>query len=300
MRREAIEALAPEHGLFYVDATVGLGGHAEAILAAAPHARLLGLDRDAESLALAARRLGGFGDRVELIHADFRNLPSILLQRGSPPVQGILADLGISSHQLSIPDRGFSFMQDGPLDMRMDRSGGRTAADLLEEEDEEELARILFEYGEERRARRIARAVARARDEEPVRTTRALAAIVARAAGRGSGRIHPATRVFQALRIAVNGELTGLDEFIEGSAQALTVGGRLAVLTFHSLEDRILKRQMRWLAFRCSCSKSLPQCACGRPNLLRLLTRKPVRPSAEEVAANPRSRSAKLRAAERI
>jgi 16S rRNA (cytosine1402-N4)-methyltransferase len=284
----------------FVDATVGLGGHAEAILSASPDVKLLGIDRDADSLALAARNLKPFEGRVELIHSDFRSLPALLEERGSPPLQGLLADLGVSSYQLGEGSRGFSFQIDGPLDMRMDRSRGVTAAALIEDAREEELARIFFEYGDERRSRRIAAAIVRARRRSPIRTTRELSEIVAKAAGRTSRRIHPATRVFQALRIAVNGELEGLGDFLIGASQALTVGGRLAVLTFHSLEDQITKKQMRWLMFRCSCSKSLPQCACGQPNLLRLLTRKALRPSAEEVEANPRSRSARLRAAERI
>lgn len=283
-----------------MDVTVGLGGHAEAILSASPDVKLLGIDRDADSISLAARTLEPFGDRVELIHADFRTLPVILEERGSPPVNGVLADLGVSSYQLGEGSRGFSFQIDGPLDMRMDQTRGVTAAALIEDVREEELARILFEFGGEKRSRRIAAAIVRARRRSPIRTTRELSEIVAKAAGRTSRRIHPATRVFQALRIAVNGELEGLGDFIISASQALTVGGRLAVLTFHSLEDQITKRQMRWLAFRCSCSKSLPQCACGQPNLLRLLTRKALRPSAEEVEANPRSRSARLRAAERI
>jgi 16S rRNA (cytosine1402-N4)-methyltransferase len=300
MLGEALQALLPERGGLFVDATVGLGGHAEAILAASERTRILGIDRDADSLALAAERLRPFGDRVELIHSDYRSLPEILAARGAPPVAGILADLGFSSFQLGTAERGFSFQLEGPLDMRMDRATGITAAYLVEQTEEEELARIFFEYGEERRSRRIARAIARERREKPILTTTHLAQVVARAAGGGWHRIHPATRVFQALRIAVNGELQGLPEFIDGSAQALTAGGRLAVITFHSLEDRLMKKRLRWLAFRCSCSKSLPQCACGQPNLLVLLTRKPVRPSEEEVQANPRSRSARLRAAERI
>lgn len=297
---ETLEALDPSRGGTFVDATVGLGGHAEAILSASPDVRLIGVDHDAEALELARARLEPFGDRVELIHSDFRALPGLLAARGNPPIAGWLADLGISSYQLSRPERGFSFMAEGPLDMRMDRTSRLTAAEIVENEPETELARIFFEYADERRSRRIARAIAREREREPIRTTTRLAEIVARTVGRGSGRIHPATRVFQALRIAVNHELEGLEEFIVFAAQALQAGGRLAVLTFHSLEDQITKKQMRWLAFRCSCSKSLPQCACGQPNLLRLLTRKPVRPSAEEVRLNPRSRSAKLRAAERI
>jgi 16S rRNA (cytosine1402-N4)-methyltransferase len=298
--RETLDLLRPEQGGLFIDCTVGLGGHAEAILSASDETRLIGLDRDAESLRIAAERLSPFGERVELLHAEFRSLPEILAERGSPEVRGILADLGISSHQLSQPERGFSFQLEGPLDMRMDRSVGRDAARVISESLEKELARIIFEYGEERRSRRIAAAIVRARRRERVRTTTELAAIVARAVGRSSGRIHPATRTFQAIRIHVNGELDHLEEYVEDSARALSIGGRLVVLTFHSLEDRIMKRRMRWLSSRCSCSKSLPQCACGRPNLAKLLTRKPIRPSAEEVRENPRSRSAKLRAAERI
>ena len=298
--REVLDALTPQRGGLFVDATVGLGGHAEAILAASPGVHLIAADRDADSLAIAMDRLGKFGDRVEFVHSDFRALPEILAERGNPRPAGILADLGISSYQLSVADRGLSFQIDGPLDMRMDRSRGVTAASLIEDASEQDLARIFFEYADERRSRRIARAIVRERRVNPIRTTLHLAEVVARAAGRTSRRIHPATRVFQALRIAVNGELEGLDGFLTCAAEALQVGGRLAVLTFHSLEDSITKKQMRMLAFRCSCSKSLPHCACGQPNLLRLMTRKALRPSAEEVEANPRSRSARLRAAERI
>ncbi len=297
--RASLEWLEPGRGGLFVDATVGLGGHAEAILAAAPRTRLLGIDRDAESLGLAAERLRRFGRRVELVHADFRSLPELMEARGHPPVRGILADLGVSSYQLSVPERGFSIRHDGPLDMRMDRSTTLTAGAVVEDAPVEELARIFFEYGEERQSRRIARAIVRARRAHPVRTTGELAEIVARAVGRSSGRIHPATRVFQALRIHVNGELEGLEDFVENSARALKAGGRLVVLTFHSLEDRIVKRHLRWLASRCSCSKSLPHCACGQPNVFKLLTRKPLRPAPDEVKENPRSRSARLRAAEK-
>jgi 16S rRNA (cytosine1402-N4)-methyltransferase len=184
--------------------------------------------------------------------------------------------------------------------MRLDRSGGTTAADLISTCPEEELARIFFELGDERRSRRIARAIARERDRRPIETTTHLAAIVSRAAGGGRGRIHPATRVFQALRIAVNEELEGLPEFVDSAVQALAAGGRLALISFHSHEDRLMKQRLRSLAFRCTCPKRLAECACGQPNLVRLLTRKPLRPSADEVRSNPRSRSARLRAAERI
>lgn len=301
MLSESTDALNAGRGGLFVDATVGLGGHARAILEASTEVRLIGLDRDAASLAVAAERLAEFGDRVELIHADYRELPEILARRGRPEMAGILADLGVSSYQLTSPERGFSLQQDGPLDMRMDTSRGRTAAAIIEDAPAEELARILYEYGEERRSRRIARAIVEARRREPIRSTLELAKIVARATG-GSprGRIHPATRTFQALRIAVNDELSRLDEFVAHAAEALRAGGRLAVITFHSLEDRIMKRQLRALASRCVCPKGAGRCECGQPNLLRLLTKRPLRPSESEVRANPRSRSAKLRSAERL
>jgi len=300
---ETIDALNAGRGGLFIDATVGLGGHARAILESSPDARIIGLDRDASSLAVAAERLAGFGDRAELIHSDYRELPELLARRGSPEVAGILADFGISSFQLGAPERGFSLQLDGPLDMRMDTSRGRTAAAIIEDAPVEELARIIFEYGEERKSRRIARAIVEARRREPVRRTLDLARIVAKASGppdRGRRRIHPATRTFQAFRIAVNDELSNVDEFLLHAAEALQPAGRLAVITFHSLEDRIVKRQMRWLSTRCSCPKGASECACGQPNLLRLLTKRPLRPGDSEVRANPRSRSAKLRSAERV
>lgn len=295
-----IEFLQPERGGLFVDVTVGLGGHAEALLTTSPRIRLLGLDRDAETLELAAKRLKPFKDRIELVHADYRNLPSVLAERGRPEVAGILADLGVSSWQLDSAGRGFSFAGEGPLDMRMDRSRGITAAELVESAPEQELARILFEYGEERLSRRIARGIVWARQKAPIRTTRELAAVIARSAGGRRGRIHPATRSFQALRIAVNDELTAVGALVGASVDALAVGGRLVVLTYHSLEDRSVKQSMRSFAHRCSCSKSLPLCECGHPNLLKLLTRSVVRPDRDETRSNPRSRSAKLRAAERV
>jgi len=235
------------------------------------------------------------------VHSDYRDLPEILERRGRPEVAGILADLGVSSYQLTTPERGFSLQQDGPLDMRMDTSRGRTAAALIEDLPADELADIIFQYGEERKSRRIARAIVEARRREPIRRTADLARIVARAAGGGPrGRLHPATRTFQALRIAVNDELARLDEFVEAAAGALRPGGRLAVITFHSLEDRIVKRQLRALASRCACPKGAEACTCGRPNLRRLLTKRPLRPGGAEVRANPRSRSAKLRSAEKL
>jgi 16S rRNA (cytosine1402-N4)-methyltransferase len=297
---ETLGFLQPERGGLYVDVTVGLGGHAEALLTAAPGARLLGLDRDPETLEIAKQRLVPFGDRVELVRRDYRHLAEVLEERGRPRVAGILADLGVSSLQILSPERGFSIRNDGPLDMRMDRSSGETAAELIASLPEEELANIIYEYGGERLSRRIARGIVWARERGEITTTGRLAEIVARSAGGRRGRIHPATRTFQALRIAVNDEMEGLERFLEVSVNALEVGGRLAVITFHSLEDRAVKRSMRSFATRCSCPKRATRCECGSPNLLRILTRSVVRPGAGEIAANPRSRSAKLRAAERL
>src|SRR5437867_5955755 len=282
--REALEVLAVRPGGLWVDGTVGAGGHAEAILrATAPDGRLLACDRDAEALETARGRLGTFGERVLLRHADYRRLPALLDEIGAGPVSGVLLDLGISSLQLDDAGRGFSFQKDGPLDMRIDRLQPTTAADLVNALPEERLAAILKEHGEENAATRIARAIARDRARAPVTTTRRLAEIVASAVGaRGPSRIHPATRTFQALRIAVNRELDGLDRLIEQAVERLPPGGRIAVISFHSLEDRIVKRALRALARRCVCPRDLPLCACGRPDLARLLGRKPVRPSAEE------------------
>jgi 16S rRNA (cytosine1402-N4)-methyltransferase len=306
MPREVEEQLDPSRGGLYVDATVGMGGHAGIILAACPDSRLLGIDRDAEALAIARKRLAPFGDRVTLVHADYRELPAILDQHAgtlgagrSGTLAGLVADLGISSFQLGAEGRGFSFQRDEPLDMRMDRSGGPTAADLVSSEREEDLADIFYRFGEERRSRRVAKVIVERRRREPIRTTGDLARLVARAVGR-SGRIHPATRVFQALRIAVNDELSGIDTFVNDSVEALQARGRLVILAFHSLEDRLVKTTLHHLSNLCTCPRSFPRCACGSPDRVRLLTRKPLRPSAQEMAANPRSRSAKLRAAERL
>jgi 16S rRNA (cytosine1402-N4)-methyltransferase len=280
---EVVALLAPSRGGLFVDCTVGLGGHAAALLEAGAD-RLLGLDRDAEALALAAARLAPWGDRVELVHADYRRLAEVLAARGIDRVAGVLADLGVSSFQLEAQGRGFSFRRDEPLDMRMDRSAGPTAADLLAAIDERELADVISRYGEERHARRIARAIVRARASGPIRTTGELAAVVRRAAGGRRGRIDPATRTFQALRIHVNRELEGLDAAVRAMAGALAPGGRLAVIAFHSLEDRPVKHTLAALA---------------REGRVRLLTRRPVRPGPAERARNPRARSARLRAAER-
>jgi 16S rRNA (cytosine1402-N4)-methyltransferase len=288
--------LAPRSGRKYLDGTVGGGGHAEGILRSG--AVLLGLDRDGDALRAARRRLGPYAERAILRQESFRCAPRILNEIGWGTVAGILLDLGLSSLQLADPQRGFSFRQDGPLDMRFDRSGGETAADLLDSLFEEELADILYKYGEERKARRIAKAIVRNR---PLQNTRQLADVVAAAVGpsRGGSRMHPATRTFQALRIAVNRELEELEDGLPQLMDCLEEGGRLAVISFHSLEDRIVKR-----AFRRASGKSVrgEERLPGRISKPRFreLTEKPVPPDARELASNPRARSAKLRVLEKI
>jgi 16S rRNA (cytosine1402-N4)-methyltransferase len=284
---DVLRFLEPGRGGLFVDCTVGLGGHSRAMLDAGA-TRLIGFDRDEAALAVARETLAPYGDRVELVHADYRELAQRLDDRGITAVDGLMADLGVSSLQLDSTERGFSFRTDAPLDMRMDTSRGPTVADLLEDVPEADLADVIFTYGEERFSRRIARALVRARDENlPIATTGQLAAIVRRAVPhRGYQRIDPATRTFQALRIWVNRELDGLDTFVRDAALRLRVGARLVVIAFHSLEDRIVKHTLRDL-----------ERAQGR---LQVLTKRPLEAGDEEVAGNPRARSAKLRAAERL
>jgi 16S rRNA (cytosine1402-N4)-methyltransferase len=294
--REVVELLAAERGGFFVDATVGAGGHARALLEAAPGVRLLALDRDPDALALARERLTGFGERVRFAEANFGDLASAL--EGFPPPDGILADLGLSSMQLEEPSRGFSFRRDGPLDMRMSRSG-RSAADVVATASAEELSRIFFEYGEERMAVKITRAILEERSRQPITTTRQLSRIVARVKG-DREKIDPATRVFQALRIEVNQELQALSRFLAAAVEKLNAGGRLAVLSYHSLEDRMVKDTFRKQTGVCMCPPKLPVCVCGARRALLVLTRRPIRPKDSEVHRNPRSRSARLRVAEKI
>jgi 16S rRNA (cytosine1402-N4)-methyltransferase len=283
---ESIALLEPARGGLFVDCTVGLGGHSRALLESGA-TRVLGIDRDEDALAIAARALAPFGDRVELVHADYRDLDRVLDGLGIDRVAGALADLGFSSLQLGAEGRGFSFQRDEPLDMRMDRSSGGTAADLLASVEEEDLANLIFEFGEERYSRRVARAIVRARTDTPLRTTGELARIVRRAIPRrGHQRIDPATRTFQAIRIWVNRELEGLDAFLHSTVRRLLAGARFAVIAFHSLEDRIVKHTFRALAH-------------GEA-AVRVLTRKPIEAGHDEVARNPRARSAKLRAIERL
>ena len=296
---EAVELLAPERGGLFVDATLGLGGHSEAILEASPDTRVLGIDRDREAMRLASDRLARFGTRFRAAHANFRDIERVLAEAGETEVSGVLADLGVSSLQFDTPERGFSFRHDAPLDMRMDASGEEeTAAELLERLPEEEIARILYEYGEERKSRRIARWIVERRERgEPLKTTTELAELVARAVGYKRGeRIHPATRTFQALRIAVNRELEGLGEFIETAVDLLQTQGWLAVISFHSLEDRVVKRALRRLSGYCECDRRAPVCACGARRVVEILTRRPLTAGEPELEENPRARSAKLRA----
>jgi 16S rRNA (cytosine1402-N4)-methyltransferase len=256
-------------------------------------ARVIGLDRDPNALTLARERLAGWGDRVEFVHADYRDLRAVLADRGIPAVDGALADLGVSSMQLDEAARGFSFRADGPLDMRMDPTRGQTAAELIAAAGEQELADVIYRFGEERKSRRVARAIVDARQQGPIETTAQLASIVRRAAGGGGyQRIDPATRTFQALRIWVNRELDGLDTFLVDAVRALREGGRLAVIAFHSLEDRIVKHTLRLLA--------KGEGLVRGEGLVKVLTKKPVVAGEAETASNPRARSAKLRAVERV
>jgi 16S rRNA (cytosine1402-N4)-methyltransferase len=329
---EVIDLLRPQSGGRFVDCTLGLGGHSEAILSAALTSQVIGIDRDAESLESANRRLEPFGDRFIGVHGNFKDLASVLDRMGVASVQGIIADLGISSYQLDAPERGFSFQQEAALDMRMDRSQGETAADLVNSLPEAELADLIFEYGEERGSRKVARAIVRERATEPIETTSRLAAIVVRALNiKGHWRIHPATRTFQALRIAVNSEIEGLGQFVSTAISYLNTGARLAIISFHSLEDRIVKNTFRLESGICQCDQrrfppgldapvvarqsagsfetvapesaagSETLCArCGARKRVTILTRKPVRPTEEEMNSNPRSRSARLRVCERL
>ena len=313
---EVIEWLRPEDGGTFVDCTVGLGGHARAILAASSGTKLIGIDRDSETLARARARLSIFEGRVQLLHANFEYVASVLNEAGVTEVRGVLADLGVSSLQLERSERGFSFSSDSLLDMRMDQSRGETAADVVNQLDERELADLIFEYGEERGARKIARAIVRERERGAIATTKQLADIVIRALNiRGRWRIHPATRTFQALRIAVNDELKALERFIPAAISALARGGRLAIISFHSLEDRIVKRSFLRESGRCICeaqswqgSKGRKEAAidevicehCGASRRVRIMTRKPVRPGSDEIERNPRSRSSLLRVCERL
>lgn len=303
MLTEVLELLRPSSRGLYVDGTVGEGGHAIGLLeASAPDGRLIGLDRDPYALDVAKQRLAGFGNRVTLVHGDFRDLPSILEDLKAPHPDGVLLDLGVSSLQLATPDRGFSFQEDGPLDMRMDPTSGLTAAEVLSRMSEAEIRRLLIRFGEGHRADFIARAIVRERARRPIDTTGQLARIIENAVPPRyrRGKIHPATRVFMALRVTVNEELHSLDTAIENATLLLVPRGRICILTYHSLEHRTVRRSLRRLEKACRCPPDVPECRCSGRQEAKIVTRRALRPTPQEVAENPRCRSAQLWCAERV
>lgn len=300
---EVIGFLELGHGSYAIDATLGLGGHAAAILETFPFVEVIGIDQDSAALKIACENLIKFGKRFRAYHSNFAEIATVAEQAGVTAAEAVIADLGVSSMQLDDADRGFSFRFDAPLDMRMDTSSGRqTAAELLEVLDEVDIANLIYRYGEERKSRRIARLIVERRDKgQPVQTTGELASLVERAVGRSpKDKIHPATRTFQALRIAVNDELGILDKFIIDSIDLLKPKGILCMITFHSLEDRIVKQAFQKLSGKCFCPPRIPRCVCGAEKRVEILTKKPVVPTEAEMNANPRSRSAKLRVCRKL
>jgi 16S rRNA (cytosine1402-N4)-methyltransferase len=299
LRQKCVELLVPalEHGGVFVDATLGRAGHARAILEAAPQAQLIGIDRDPDALRASESYLAAYADRVRLVRGDFKDLEAILERLGVEKVRGVLLDLGVSSPQLDEPDRGFSFRNDGPLDMRMDPTQPLSAEVVVNTYSETDLSRVIARYGEERFARRIAKAILRSR---PVSGTRVLADIVKEAIPAATRRTggHPARRTFQALRIEVNGELEALELGLADAVDYSEPGGRVVVISYHSLEDRIVKRYFVDQARGCTCPPEFPVCVCGKKERVRMLTKRPIRPAAEEIEMNPRAEAAKLRAIE--
>ena len=302
LRNECIEGLKIRPDGIYVDGTLGGAGHAAEVLKRlGPDGRLIGIDQDEVAVANGQEKLGRFSN-VTIVRDNFRNFAAIMETLGIQTVDGVLLDLGVSSKQLDDGERGFSYMQDAPLDMRMDRRNPRTAAEIVNQYSQEELRRIIQDYGEERWSARIASFIVQEREKEPIRTTGDLVRIIKEAVPKGARQDgpHPAKRTFQALRIEVNQELSILEGAIRDMAERLSPGGRICILTFHSLEDRIVKQTFRSLENPCTCPKEFPVCVCGKKQVLRVITRKPILPGAEEVKENPRSRSAKLRIAERV
>ena len=294
---EIIHALCPHDQGLYVDGTVGAGGHARGILeASSPNGRLIGLDLDPLALSLAREVLSPFGDRVILLKASYTTLETQLVNLGWSSINGIMLDFGVSSMQLDSPDRGFSFRSDAPLDMRFDPDGHVMAEDLVNGLPERDLANLIYNYGEERKSRQIARAIT---DSRPLHTTRELAEVITGIIKSEKGRIHPATRTFQALRIAVNDELKAIEEVLPQAVNSLTPGGRLAVISFHSLEDRIVKKYFRKESQDCICPPRQPVCTCSHKARIREISRRPIRPEDSEINKNPRARSARMRVAEK-
>ncbi|MCI9044022.1 MAG: 16S rRNA (cytosine(1402)-N(4))-methyltransferase RsmH [Peptococcaceae bacterium] len=304
LMNQTLNSLKLRPGGVYLDGTLGGGGHTEAILQATePDGKVIGLDQDDEALAAASQRLKPFGERFCPIRANFAEMEQVLAAEGIAGLDGVLLDIGVSSHQLDEPDRGFSYMQDGPLDMRMDRRGGQTAADLVAELSESELANLIYRYGEEKFSRRIARRIVEQRAQTPIESTKQLAELISAAipaAQRRKEKQHPAKRTFQALRIAVNDELGVLERGLVAAFASLKSGGRLSVITFHSLEDRIVKNYFAGLAKGCECPPEFPVCVCGKQPQALLITRHPQTATEDELQSNPRARSAKLRTVEKL
>lgn len=301
--RECIEALNIKPNGIYVDCTAGGGGHSlEIVKRLTDGGRLIAIDRDEDALRAAGARLADYADRVTFVHSNYAMLQSVLADLGIPKVDGVLADLGVSSYQLDTAERGFSYMQDAPLDMRMDREQPLRAYDVVNTYSEEELRRILYDYGEEKFARNIAANIVRQRSERPIETTLELAELVKASMPKAAreGGHHPAKRTFQAIRIEVNAELPSIPPALDAAVHALNPGGRVAVITFHSLEDRLVKQKFAALSSGCTCPREFPVCVCGKKPVVRVITKKPVTAGEDELEVNPRSRSAKLRVAEKI
>lgn len=302
MLPEVMELLKPERGGLFVDGTLGGGGHSEGILSRLSSGRLYGIDRDGNAIAAASARLAPFGDKFKAIRGNFFDMKELLMAEGVSGVDGILLDLGVSSHQLDTPERGFSYHEDAPLDMRMDDRAALSAYDVVNGYGVEELAGIIKDYGEERFAFRVANAIAREREKQPINSTVQLAKIIKSAipaANRREGP-HPARRTFQAIRIEVNGELAELGRAIENAHDLLNPGGVLAVITFHSLEDRIVKQAFKKFENPCTCDPRAPMCTCGKVPTAKILTKKPLAPGDDELEINPRSRSSKLRGIQKL
>lgn len=304
MVRECMDALDPERGGIYVDCTAGGGGHSFEIAKRLPDgSRLICLDRDDAALAACKERLREFSHKVTIVKSNFENVSSVLDSLGIDEIDGIMWDLGVSSYQLDEPSRGFSYMNDAPLDMRMDSSAGKSAADVVNGYAETDLRRIISDYGEEKFASSIAKNIVASRSERPIETTLELAEIISRsipAKARHKEAQHPAKRTFQAIRIEVNGELDVIEPSLRGAVSRLRSGGRAAVITFHSGEDRIVKQIFKSLENPCECPRDFPVCVCGKKPQIKLLSKKPIAPSENEISVNPRARSAKLRAAEKL